>query len=240
MDQGFSITLTGAEREAASVLVVGDELEGVVKQLVQLQILNVRRTTCHSTALRLLIDEEFSHVIYSTEETDLAVNYFTEKAALLRHRPVLIAASYEPEPNLVCEMLLVGARAFLAIPVSNEMLDLVVGRATKGQPIQPAILRSPKRNESLLRTLLDDIDALARDMRARIRYRLETPPAEPLIEKVRLSASTLHLFSAGGSEGLVTTLVEISETLVPRGNPRIAALRRKLLNQRRKLTHHRD
>jgi hypothetical protein len=236
MDQESPLSLTSTERRAASFLVVGGGLEGVVKQLTRLQFPKARHSLFHSAALRRLIDEEFSHVIYSTEETDLPANLFTERAFRLKHRPVLMAASYEPEPNNVCAMLLAGARAFVALPLESEMLDLVIGEATNGQPVQPAILRSPRRNEILLRTLLDNLDEIAWNIQASKRYGMEVSPTEPLVDKLRLSASTLRLFCNGGSDGFVRTLVDICETLAPRSNARLTRLRKQLSNQRRKST----
>lgn len=240
MDQESSLSLTPEERRAASILVVGNGLEVTVKQLLGLKFLQIRKSLFHNAALRLLIDEEFSHVIYSTQETDLPANLFTEKARRLKHRPILIAASAQPEPDTVCEMLLAGARAFFVLSATSDMLDLVIGEATKGQPITAAILQSPKRNETLLRALLDDIDELAHNLRTSKRRGTELPPVEPLLEKIRLSASTLRLFSRGGSVGLVKTLVEIGEMLGPRGSPRVSRLRRELLKQRGKSAHTED
>lgn len=240
MEQESSLSLTPAERRAASVLVVGNGLEGIVKQLLRLQFSKARHSLFHSAALRRLIDEEFSHVIYSTEETDLSANLFTERACRLKHRPILLAASYEPEPDMVTSMLLAGARAFLALPLESDILDIVIGEATNGQPVQPAILRSPRRNEILLRALLDNLDEIAWNIQASKRYGMEGPPVEPLVDKLRLSASTLRLFCNGGSTGFVNTLVEICETLAPRGNARLTRLRRQLQNQRRKSSHEMD
>lgn len=236
MDQESPLNLSTAERRAASILVVGGGLEGVVKQLARLQFPRARHSLFHSAALRRLIDEEFSHVIYSTEETDLSANLFAERASRLKHRPILMAASYEPEPDNVCDMLLAGARAFIALPVENEMLDSVIGEATNGEPVQPAILRSPRRNEILLRTLLDNLDEIAWNIQAGKRYGMEAAPVGPLIEKLQLSASTLRLFCNGGSKGFVNTLVEICETLGPRGNARLTRLRKQLLGKRKKST----
>jgi hypothetical protein len=187
-----------------------------------------------------LIDEEFSHVIYSTEETDLSPNLFTERACRLKHRPILMAASYDPEPETVWAMLLAGARAFIALPLESEMLDRVIGEATNGQPVQPAILRSPRRNEILVRTLVDDIDEVASNIQAGKRYGMEAPPVAPMIDKLHLSASTLRLFCNGGSKGFVSTLVEICETLGPRANTRLSRLRKQLLSKRKKSTHEKE
>jgi hypothetical protein len=237
MDQESPLNLSTAQRRAASILVVGGGLEGVVKQLSRLQFSRARYSLFHSAALRRLIDEEFSHVIYSTEETDLSPNLFTERACRLKHRPILMAASYDPEPETVCAMLLAGARAFIALPLESEMLDRVIGEATNGQPVQPAILRSPRRNEILLRTLIDNIDEVAWNIQAGKRYGMEAPPVGPMIDKLHLSASTLRLFCNGGSDGFVNTLIEICETLAPRGNARLTRLRKQLLDKRRKTTY---
>jgi hypothetical protein len=234
MDQEYPLRLSTAERKDASFLVVGGGLEGVVKQLSRLKFSRARHSLFHSSALHRLIDEKFSHVIYSTEETDLSANLFTERACQLKHRPILMAASYEPEPDNVCDMLLAGARGFIALPSESEMLDRLIGEATNGQPVQPAILRSPRRNEILLRTLLDDLDEIAGNLRASKRYGIDAPSVGPLIEELHLSASTLRLFCDGGSDGFVRTLVDICETLAPRRNPRLTRLRKQLLNRREK------
>ena len=83
-----------------------------------------------------------------------------------------MAASYEPKPNNVCAKLLAGARAFVALPLESEMLDLVIGEATNGQPVQPAILRSPAQNKILLRKLLDNLDEIAWNIQSSKRYEI--------------------------------------------------------------------
>lgn len=226
--------LTPAERKAASLLVVGDGLDGLVKQLHQLQFSKTRHSLSHSSALRRLTDEEYSHVIYSTKSMDTCPSLFTQRACRLAHKPILIAASYEAEPAIALKMLLDGARSFLALPLKSEMLDIVIGEATNGPPIQPAILLSPQRNEKLVRSLIDSLDELAWSSQASKRLGLEARTAEPSLDALRLSASTLKIFCNGGSAGFVTTLLQISETLTPRGNTRISRLRRQLQNQRRK------
>jgi hypothetical protein len=232
MIQKYPLRLSTAERKEASFLVVGGGLEGVVKQLSRLKFAKARHSLFHSAALNHLTYDKYSHVIYSTEESDLSAYLFTERARHLKHSPILMAASYEPVPDDVCAMLLAGARGFIALPSEEDMLDRVIGEATNGQPVQPSILRSPRRNEILLRTLLSDLDQIAYHIQEVEQDGMESPQLEPLLDKLQLSASTLCLFCNGGSDGFLTTLVEICETLGRRCNPRLTKLRKQLLEKR--------
>lgn len=234
MKKGSSLLLSAKERENASILVVGWGLEELTRQLVKLQYGSARHVLFHSAALQRIGGEHFSHIIFSVEESDINPIIFAQRVRQLKTPPILIAASQEPDPDKVVEMILAGSRSYLLLPITSSMLDNAIGEATNGQPIDPKILRSPIKNEVLLRNLLNEIDRVASELTMASHLGNSVDSAKIKKDPLHNSSSSLRLFCDGGSGGFVTTLIDICDTLTPRKRGRLSGLRRQLLAKRQK------
>ncbi len=226
--------MSAKERETASILVVGWGLEELTRQLVKLQYGSARHVLFHSAALQRVAGERFSHVIFSVEESDINPIIFAQRIRQLKTPPILIAASQDPDPDRVVDMILAGSRSYLLLPISLPMLDNAIGEATNGQPFDPKILRSPIKNEVLLRNLLNEIDRVAAELTKASNSGGSIDSAKIKKDPLHNSSSSLRLFCDGGSGGFVTTLIDICDTLTPRKRGRLAGLRRQLLEKRQK------
>jgi hypothetical protein len=239
-----SLRLSQQEKRGLSILLIGPELGELIKLSQKVGVPEVSHSHFHGGGFRRLMQRSFTHVIFSVNRTDMsAIEFIRETRSLLRPL-VLIAAADAPTSDLIADLLVQGANAFLCLPTSEQMLDLVLGQATKGQKLNVEVLRSEKRNEILIKNLMTNLDHIASRKRTAMMSTQPDQDIPRLVEELQLMASTLRVFAAGGPTGLLNTLVEIAESLcVDKTRSRLGNVRHnlhKLAEQRAKKDPEKD
>jgi hypothetical protein len=107
----------------------------------------------------------YSLVLFDAKPSDISPHQFVQAA--LNHDPemVLIAATMEPRIDDVFGLLKLGARSFLAIPFTAEILEQVLDQAKKGPPFSESVLMAPDRNAALVGLVLNNLYKLSVCMR---------------------------------------------------------------------------
>lgn len=141
-------------------------MRGTMRQaLVSLGYEDISDASDFETALVKLEERSFTHLIFDTRDIKLPAKEFL--AATIKKHPHIIAipTSTDPTVDEVFDLLIGGARGYLAKPCTSGGLEEAIIWATKGESISEAVRKASTRNEALAMLALSALDKLALVMR---------------------------------------------------------------------------
>lgn len=223
-------------KEIALLLVEPDPAvrRPLLTALGQLCLGGIDNVADHDEALTELKSKSYSHLIFSTTATSLNAVEFLAAVMNVSSDIVALPCSADPDVDQVFDLLMLGARAYLVVPVSVESLSHVVSVATKTEAIPDAMIEGNDKHRSISNMLVNCLDDIAAVMR-RAKDSGEEPTALPdLMSKFRDAAEVARVFSSGSELDLIESLQEVciekakvdTSTRLGKVRKRLAAIRK--------------
>lgn len=160
--------LTDRERQLVSILLLEPDvgLRSTMRAaLVSLGYEDIVDAGDYASALAKLEDRSFTHLIFDTRDLHLNAREFLSLVLHKAENLIVIPASSDPTVDEVFDLLIGGARSYLAKPCTAGTLEEAIVWATKGESISEAVLRASTRNEALAMLVLSALSKLALVMR---------------------------------------------------------------------------
>ena len=228
--------MTSKERQSSSILIVESDpsIRNRLRQiLTSLDISHVADAVDHVNALKKIEERQFSHVLFEAKRTNMPIRDFITKLLEYDNRVVGIASSYEPTVDDVFDLLLYGARGFLAKPFTTESVDHALIWATKGDPISDSVLYARNRNEALASLVMNTLGKLTTVMKQARHFetaRRELPKRHQALQRAMELART---FAQGGETALLEAMITLAAERDDQPATRLGKVR-KLLGGTRK------
>jgi response regulator RpfG family c-di-GMP phosphodiesterase len=229
LDSEFSIT--PIERKQASVLIVDPDLNyrSSMKQAIKaLGYGGISEAPSHSQGLDKLLERRYSIILFDAKKSNVNPSDFLAQVLRNDRDTVAIPMSIAPRVDDVFNLLVLGAKGFLAKPFTTDTVDESMIWAVKGEPISDIVLKAKDRNEALVAmmvTALDNTSTLLRQTGEFATARAELPKA---FRGLKRAADMAKTFCKGSDEDLINA---VSEFCLARGQgpaSRLGRLRQRL------------
>jgi DNA-binding NarL/FixJ family response regulator len=133
--------------------------------LVSLGYEDITDAADHAVALDKLEERSFTHIIFDTKDLKIPAKDFLATVLNKSINIIAIPASLNPTVDEVFELLIGGARGYIAKPCTSGGLEEAIVWATKGESISGAVVKATSRNEALAMLVLSTLSKLALVMR---------------------------------------------------------------------------
>jgi len=222
-------------RQSIPVLVVvsnGTSSNQVRQALKTVGFSTVSAAPNHLTALDRIRGRDFALILFDASSSDLPCIDFVKQTLEMDPNSIMIPISGEPQVDDVFGLLKAGARGFLALPFTVDILEEVVMRATEGPPFSDAVLNAPDRNAALVGVILNNLYRTS----VLMRQARDFPTAARELERQQImlaeSVDMARLFSEGGDEALLSKIVEGCINRANTAATRLGRTRQRLKKQR--------
>ena len=222
-------------RDNITVLVVtsnaltNDQLR---QSLLGLGYTQISRAPTHVQGLEKIKERNFDAILFDARGTDQVPIEFVQHALAWDERCVLIALSAEPKIDDVFGLLGAGARGFVVLPFTVDILDDSILHALDGPPLSDQILTAPDRDTALVGMILNSLYRLTVVMR----QAREFPSAAKEIPKFKQnlveSSKLARLFCKGSEDELRNRIIEECLSRANRAATRLGRTRMKLKQAR--------
>jgi CheY-like chemotaxis protein len=177
--------------------------------------------------------KKFSFVLFDAKDSDIGAHDFVKAALHLEADSILIPTSHEPHIDDVFGLLREGARAFLVLPFTPEVLEDISESAQEGAPFSASVLRAKDRNIALVGVVLHCLYRLAVSMRLARKNPSRNSEVEAFRNAFHESVDLARMFCMDGDkERLRETIIEECEKRANIASTRIGRTRRKLAQKR--------
>lgn len=170
--------------------------------------------------------------------SEISSQQFVEYAKKLRKDMILIAVSQEPSGDNLFSLLQVGTKGFLIPPFTPAALEEAFEQIKEGNELSEDVLQAEDRDTAFAKMLADDLDRLAKNVRANERRSEEASKA---MDEFRRMVKMARFFSQLGDKVLFQRFYDHVEQLASKDeedddNPktRLRKTREKLRQQRLK------
>ncbi len=186
-----------------------------------------------TSALRMLLERRFTHIIFATESKDLSGVDFIAQA--LKSDPAMIAIAVSAKPNAdeLFELLLRGARGYMPKPFKPDDVNDAIISATKGERIPEEVLRSPKKHELLVQHMLNNLDRAAVLMKDISAHPSAHRELHYLIGSLGASVRQIIMLSRGGQAEYAEALQKVLIDRATGPATRLGRLRQRLAEHRK-------
>lgn len=218
-------------RSTMSVLVLHSSgtISNQLRQgLKTLGFVKISAAPSHVTALDRIKGRNFELLLFDASETDMPVVEFVQQAFELDNTSTMIAISGEPRVDDVFGLLRAGARGFLVLPFTTDMLEQVLGRAKDGPPMSEAVLNAPDRNAALVAVILNNLYRLSVLLRQSHEFASAKKEAERQSYAFAESVELAKLFCEGGDHALLEKIIDGCIDRANVGSSRLGRTRKKL------------
>ncbi len=228
--------LTPKERKKISVLVIEsdpDTRQNLRACLQKLGYGSAYFVGDHLAGEKVIAERPFTHIIFEAATTTMPPDAFLTKALTYDSKIIALASSSSPAVDDVFELLRIGARGFLAKPVSVESVDLALLMATKGERFSETILNSKNRNEAFAALAAATLDKAATALRQSKDFATARRDYPHFMGDLRNSVRLGATFAKGGEEQFREDMIEFFVALAQGPASRLGRLRKRLRKQRR-------
>ena len=177
----------------------------------------------------------FEIVFFDAKSSDMPTIEFVKSAIELGDKAILIAMSGEPRIDDVFGMLRAGARGFVVMPFTINIVEDVILKAFEGLPFSEAVLMATDRNAALTGVVLNNLYRLS----VMLRQSREFPSAARDVERYRVafneSMELARMFCENGDDDALRD--KIIDDCIARANvaaTRLGRTRKKLQEKRKK------
>lgn len=208
-DDQNSVTLSAAERNRASILIVESDANDRNNMRMAFKSLGYGGfgdAPNHAAALERLEQRKFTHVIFEAKKTNMPAKEFLHKVFEGDESIIAIPSSYEPNVDDVFDLLIMGAKGYLCKPFTQDTVDQAVIMATKGEPLSDAVLQAKDRNEALVAILMSSLDKAAVVLRQAQQFETARREIPRCIAGMRRSAELAKTFAKGGETALIEAM----------------------------------
>ncbi len=229
------IILNNQQRAAASLLVVdaeAAELEHLRSILQELAFKNISTTQDHASAIKLLQERSFTHILFSAKKTSVTAQDFVSQVLRSDSKTILVPCSYEPSIDNVFELLKSGCRGFLVLPTDSKDLDVALGIATNAEPFSKTILNAVDRNQAFSAMISQTLDRLAAVTKDAEKYEIARQELPMIIANFRACVNLSKAFAEGGEQELQKKMIAYFEKLSSGPATKLGKLRRRLSDDR--------
>lgn len=229
------LEMSPGERARASVLVV--EPDPLMRNnmrtcLKTLGYGGISDAPTHSSALEKMEGRKFSHILFDSKQSTMPPREFLVKVLEGDRTCVCVPTSTEPNVDDVFDLLVTGAKGFLAKPFTVDTVESAIVMATKGEPISDAVLRARDRNEALVAIMMGSLDKAATILRQASKFDTAKREIPRAMASLKRSAELARTFAKGGEESLLGALQDFC---IERGEgpaTRLGRLRKRLKTAR--------
>lgn len=227
-------TISATERRQSSILIVEPDpnvRNNIRHTIKSLGFGTISDAVTHGQALERLRERRYSYVLFDAKKTNVSPMDFLTQLLGQDEHTMAIPMSEFPRVDDVFELLVIGAKGFLAKPFTMHSIDECLVWALKGEPIAEVVLQAKNRNEALvavMMTALDEVNVLIRQSKEFDTAKRELPKA---IHRLRRSSEMAKTFCKGTDDDLLSS---ISEFCLARGEgpaSRLGRLRKRLKNR---------
>ncbi|MCB0332161.1 MAG: response regulator [Bdellovibrionales bacterium] len=227
--------LTPKERKKISLLVI--ESDPDTRQILRTCLQKLGYGSAyfvadHHAGEKVLAERPFTHIIFESKTTTMPPDAFLIKALTYDRKIVALASSSSPAIDDVFELLRIGARGFLAKPISMESVDMALIMATKGERFSETILNSKNRNEAFAALTAATLDKAATALRQSKDFATARRDYPHFMGDLRNSVRLGSTFAKGGEEQFLEDLVDFFVALASGPASRLGRLRKRLRKQR--------
>ena len=230
------MNLSQAERNNISILLVdGNNLFRTIARdiLIQMGISRVSSTSSHQTAVTKISDQPITHVIFTTDKTDMEPLAFVKQVMEIDSKLVLIACAGNPTTDGVFELLQSGARGFLVKPIQADALEETIAVVSKTKQIPDFILDATDRNQALSVLILNSLDSLATVLRQARQFETAKHSIPGALKKFRQAVEVSKQFCEGGEDQLQEAIMSRLETAASEPATRLGKLRKRRKTRRK-------
>lgn len=224
------MNLTTHERNNISVLLVdSDNLFRTIMRdlLLNMGIKQVSSTTSHQKALTKIQDQHISHVIFTTQKTDMSAKDFVKASMETDDALIMIASASNPTTDGVFELLQSGARGFLVKPVQADSLESTLITVSKTKQVPDFILEAKDRNQAFALMVLNSLDQLSTILRQARQFETARHAIPEAMNRFRQSVEISKQFCEGGDKKLQEAIIERLETASSEPATRLGKLRKR-------------
>lgn len=218
-------------RSNISVLVVhgnGTISNQVRQSLKTLGFSKISVAPSHVVALDRIKGRNFELLLFDAKSTDMPTVDFVKKSCELDEKATLIAISGEPRVDDIFSLLRNGARGFLVIPFTVDIMEGVLTRAKEGPPLSDAVLNAPDRNAALIGVILNSLYRVSVLMRHAREYDSAKKELERQSYSLAESVELARLFSDGGDDVVLEKIIEACIARANTSATRLGRTRKKL------------
>jgi DNA-binding response OmpR family regulator len=159
-------------------------------------------------ALDRIRGRDFALVLFDAKSSDMPTNDFVKQVINLDPNIILIAVSAEPRVDDVFGLLRDGARSFLCLPFTVDIMEAIIMRATQGRPMSEAVLNAPDRNAALVGVVLNHVYKTSVLMRQSREFPSAAKDRERQQYALVESMDMARLFCEGGDDSLLEKIIE--------------------------------
>ncbi|MCC6220665.1 MAG: hypothetical protein IT291_05410 [Deltaproteobacteria bacterium] len=200
-----------------------------------LKSLGFKEISCcnsHVEAMDRFKFRKFTHVLFDANSHECSVKEFVVTLRDLDAASTLIAVSSEPRIDDVFGLLVAGARHFLGIPFTVEVLDEVLQEASEGPPLNEAVLTAPDRNSALVTVILNNLCKLTVIMRQSREFQSAARDLVAQQKKYYQSVDLAKTFCQGSDDDLLQEIMAQCIKRAQTAASRLGRMRKRLGKQR--------
>jgi DNA-binding NarL/FixJ family response regulator len=160
----------------------------------------------HAVALEKLAERKITHVLFDAKATKIQPKEFLHKLLENDKSIVAIPSSYDPNIDDVFDLLIMGAKGYLVKPFTVDTLELAIVMASKGEPMNDAVLNAKDRNEALVAILMGSLDKAATVLRQAQQFETAKREIPKAISGLKRSSELAKMFAKGGEMGLIDAI----------------------------------
>lgn len=197
--------------------------------LEELNPQELRALSDHGEALQVLRNETYTHLIFSTTVTSADAVEFLAAAISICPDIVALPSSRQQDVDLIFDLLMLGARAYILLPVNAESLNRIVAIATRTESIPDSLTTGHDKFRTISNMLVNCVDEIANTLRAAKESGNEPNGLQDLMAKFRDAAEMARVFTSGTEHDLL--LASVQEVCINRAS-RDTATRLDVLRKR--------
>lgn len=202
--------LSDRERRHVTILLVEPDtrLRVTIRQaLVSLGYEDITDASDSVHAIEKIESRRFTHVLFDSKDRSMHSREFL--TILLRKIEGVIAIPISNDPTIdeVFDLLISGARGYVAKPCTAGSLEEAIVWASKGESISDAILHASSRNEALAMLVLSAQSKLALITKQARTFATAKREVPRRWETLRRSIEIAKTFTKGGSDQLANAIV---------------------------------
>ena len=224
-------TLSPLERKNAEILIVdsdSDQRNQFRQSLLALGFTTLSDASDHLAALEKLKQRHITHVIFQAKKTNMTAREFLTLALEYDTDLVAIPSSFQPSLDDVFNLLVVGAKGYIVMPLTQQALDDALLMATKGECISDAILYAKDRNEALASLVMTALDRLAVTLRQAQQFETAVREIPRAVGGMQRAVDIGRTFAKGGQEALQEAIIEFCATRSEGPATRLGRTRKRL------------
>ena len=188
----------------------------------------------HATALKMMDERNFTHLLFSCETTNLTVTDFLPQALRIEPEIIALPSGEELDTDEIYELLIHGARGFLMKPFSKESFDEALAVATHVEPLPEHVLQNKDRNEVLVAMMATSLDTIAEMLKEGKENIIPPSELSRNMSSFRQHADLAKMFSSGGEDALLETLEQVLIKRSAGPATRLGKVRKRLAERRAK------